>query len=185
MSEWPLLDHRSCSRGLVVAISPYLQNFFVGNSCDPTNRCIWITLVIQDRLLGFCLVYAPNLSSDQSHLWDWMASSWSYANWILVETLIWLNRMVIKEVVLVEWLVVWKIKIGQDERQLYNSFWPWLKKGWMMGDGSPSLILDNERTKFRQDWIMCMALGTASHFLVVPEHKYCCFHFVSNFLLCM
>ena len=44
---------------------------------------MWDTLLLQERLHGFCSIYAPNSSSTHSHLWDWMASSISYVYWTI------------------------------------------------------------------------------------------------------
>lgn len=40
-------------------------------------------MLIKERLLGFCSVYAPNLSLARVRIWEWMASSLSDAEWII------------------------------------------------------------------------------------------------------
>jgi hypothetical protein len=44
---------------------------------------VWITLLIQERLLGLCLVYAPNISLDRLNLWERMVSSLLDAEWFV------------------------------------------------------------------------------------------------------
>jgi hypothetical protein len=50
---------------------------------DPNNRCLWITMLIQERLLGFCSLYAPNLKSATLNLCNWMTSSLLDVEWIV------------------------------------------------------------------------------------------------------
>ena len=44
---------------------------------------MWVTLLLQERLLGFCSIYAPNSSLAHSHLWDLMASYLPDVDWIV------------------------------------------------------------------------------------------------------
>jgi hypothetical protein len=44
---------------------------------------VWVTVLIQDRLVGFCSAYAPNASLDRCSLWDWIASSLPAAEWVI------------------------------------------------------------------------------------------------------
>jgi len=39
--EWSLLFALTC------------RVFFTAHGCDPDNRCAWITILVQERLLGF------------------------------------------------------------------------------------------------------------------------------------
>jgi len=68
-------DHCKGSGGVVIALSSFLQSFVIASGSDPDDRCVWVTLLIQDWVLGFCAVYAPNLSSERGCLWDWITTS--------------------------------------------------------------------------------------------------------------
>jgi hypothetical protein len=68
---------------VVLAIFPYLKNFVTTFGCDPNNMCVWITLLIQERLLGLCSMYAPSMSSAKLNLWEWMTSSLLDVEWIV------------------------------------------------------------------------------------------------------
>lgn len=67
---------------------------------DPGNGCVWITVLIQERLLGFCsffirptLVWLNLVFENGWHLPCRMRSG------LLVEILIWLNERLIRVVV--------------------------------------------------------------------------------------
>jgi hypothetical protein len=52
-------DHLQGSEGMVLFLSPHLQCFVVDYGRDPKDQCVWIALLVQDILLGFCAMYAP------------------------------------------------------------------------------------------------------------------------------
>jgi hypothetical protein len=85
----PLWDIEQCqgSGSVVLVLSSYLQSFLVAHGSDPENRDVWVTLMVQDHLIGLYVIYAPNLNSEHRQLWDWMASSLSATDWILWEDL--------------------------------------------------------------------------------------------------
>lgn len=66
----------------MIALSSYLWNFVVANGSDPEDHCVWFTLMVQDCLLEFCVVFAPNLNLQCGQLWDWMAPSVLAVDWI-------------------------------------------------------------------------------------------------------
>ena len=70
-------------RGVVLAISPYLKKCITTSRRDPSTCCVWITLLFQERLLGFCSIYAPNSSSKHTQICTRLESSLTYVEWIL------------------------------------------------------------------------------------------------------
>ena len=68
-------DHDQGGGGVVLAISPYLQNFVMASWSDPSNHCVRITLLVQERLLGFFSIYAPKSKSECTQLWTWLEST--------------------------------------------------------------------------------------------------------------
>ena len=68
-------DHDQGGGGAMLAISPYLQSFVMASWSDPSNHCVGITLLVQERLLGFFSIYAPNPESERTQLWTWLESS--------------------------------------------------------------------------------------------------------------
>jgi hypothetical protein len=40
-------------------------------------------MTLKNRLVGLCLIYAPNVSTNQCVLWDWLTSSSSNDIWIV------------------------------------------------------------------------------------------------------
>ena len=69
------LDHCRRSGGVVIPLSPSLQSLVVSLGSDMEESCVCIALLVQERVIGLCVVYAPNRNSDRSWLWDWMVYS--------------------------------------------------------------------------------------------------------------
>ena len=82
--------------GAVLPISPYRQKFVMASWSDPSNHCLWINLLVQERLLGFFSIYAPNSKSEHTQLCTWLESSQVLMQIGFLEVILtWLSRMVI------------------------------------------------------------------------------------------
>lgn len=68
---------------MVLATSNFLQNFVIGHGSNPSNRRVGFMVFLQDKLIGLCLAYAPNSSTNRCTPCDWMASSLRNVEWIL------------------------------------------------------------------------------------------------------
>ena len=67
----------------MLAISPYLTIFVIAFGSDPNKHYVLITILVQETLLGFRSIYAPNSSSDRTQFWTWLESSLPNVEWIL------------------------------------------------------------------------------------------------------
>jgi hypothetical protein len=81
-SPFWVMKHVQGGGSLVIAISHSLQSFVVDHGSNPTNKCVWVMLLLRDKVVGFFSVYAPNSSSERCILWDWLVSSLSNIEWI-------------------------------------------------------------------------------------------------------
>ena len=68
--------------GVVLAISTYLQSFVISYGRGPNNNYVQITLLVQERLISFCSIYAPNSSVEYSIIWSWLTSL-PDAEWVI------------------------------------------------------------------------------------------------------
>jgi hypothetical protein len=63
------LEHCQESGGVVIALSSTLQSFVVASSSNSNDRCVLVTLLIQDHVVGLRVVYASNLNSKRCKIW--------------------------------------------------------------------------------------------------------------------
>ena len=68
------MDHEQEVGGVVLSLSHSLQIFSVDHGLDLNNSCVWVTLLLRDKLVGWCSIYARNCSSDGCTLSDVLAS---------------------------------------------------------------------------------------------------------------
>jgi len=59
----------------VLAIFPHLHNNVATIGSYPRNCCVLISIIFHERLVGFCSMYGPKLTSTCIHLWEWMDTS--------------------------------------------------------------------------------------------------------------
>jgi hypothetical protein len=79
----------------VIVSSSSLQNFVVAHGLDPDGLCVWVALLVQDCLLGFCVDNDPNLNLEHVNFgigWLLRSRLWSVLS---KKNLTWLSRRVI------------------------------------------------------------------------------------------
>lgn len=69
--------------GIVLGLASWLAKKVVAIGSNPNNCCGWATVIINDTVIGFCSIYAPNSPIERTYLWEWIRLHLPNAQWII------------------------------------------------------------------------------------------------------